>query len=187
MLSANPIATTVGKQLDRPVRVSFGCVALAIRCASCLPFNALLPVEGASIECAVESLLHKPRAHVRPSRRLSIGRAMSSRHAFVSSATPARRAEVSPRLAICLRCAFRLVQLHLVPPCLRMHRIIHKTNLLLIPNTHGGTRGSRTHLMGPSRREPRQVAVQLRGVSCPSFRLSTQTIQARPAQARCCS
>ena len=153
MLSANPIATTLSAsswivQSACPSGASLH--AMAIRCASCLPSNLrFCPGRGRSLS-ALSSPSFTNRVRTRPTVEALINRPLAmSRSVIPSSAfsnTSARltlRAEVSPRLPICLRCVRRLVQLHLVlesshvfvcPP----HRIITRlTYFLYLSNTHG--------------------------------------------------
>ena len=109
MLSAKPPRHhLVGKQLQRPVRASFGCVAARDGYQTCfisVVQLTLLSRSRALIECAVEFLLHKPR--IRPTvealvtRPLAMSRSVKPSSDFSSaSARLTLRAEVSPRLAI---------------------------------------------------------------------------------------
>ena len=114
MLSANPIWTTLSAS-----SCSVQCVcpsgaslqAMATRCASCLPSNLrLCPGRGRSMSAlsspsctncvrtrpTVEALINSP---------LAMSRSIRPSSAFSNtSARLTLRAEVSPRLAICLRC-----------------------------------------------------------------------------------
>ena len=158
MLSANPIATTLSAsswivQSACPSGASLH--AMAIRCASCLPFNLrFCPGRGRSLS-ALSSPSFTNRVRTRPTVEALINRPLAmSQSVMPSSAfsnTSARltlRAEVSPRLAICLRCVrsdsfnSTLYLRAAMSSCvLLIGSYIRLTYFLYLSNTHGtGTR-----------------------------------------------